>query len=106
MSALRAAWVTLSATLMLRRRLEACQRPVEDIGKLASPSSGESYEVFKARIQAKHVEERRERAALKERHDIRTAKDLERKLTSLRAAETQLWALCRPDLYPLGGGGQ
>ena len=101
MSDLRAYWAKLSETLTLRRRLEACKFPIAKLGSLASPRSGESHQTFMVRIQARRAAMRRENAELKERHGIRTDADLERKLTELREEERQLWAVCRPDLYPL-----
>jgi hypothetical protein len=100
-SDLRASWATLRETLTLRRRLEACKFPIEKLGSLASPRSGESHQAFTVRIQERRAETRRENAELKERHGIRTDADLERNLTELREEERQLWAVCRPDLYPL-----
>ena len=101
MSDLRAAWATLRETLQLRRHLQPTRIPVEQLGMWCSPNFGESHQAFQARIKERRAERRREHAELKERHGIRTDADLERKLTELREEERQLWAVCRPDLYPL-----
>lgn len=94
-------WSKLRVTLETRRQLETALFPVEKIGSKASPGRWQSHAAFVQHLKERREEHRRWNVNLFASLGLKSAEQARAKVRELKTLETQLWALCRPDLYPL-----
>jgi hypothetical protein len=94
-------WAALEYTLRIRRNLESSLRPVEILGIKASPKSWQSYEDFQKELKQKRQNLKKENKRLWENLALKNKVAVKKKIEELKKIEIELWAKCRPDLYPL-----
>jgi len=96
------AWSRLAAVLRLRRNLESALTPADQIGSRDFPAPYETHAAFESRRKEIRQRHRGDSLRLREAHGLKSDAAVRRKVEALREQEAELWAACRPDLYPAG----